>query len=117
MKDDGSEDATPFDEVIFKLVDHLAAEEKVTEEGKEDEIEEEEEEGEEGEEGGLVGYEDVTKGSGREYEVGFRYDPSANNKEEEENDDDSSSEDDSDDEDSIFSKGMRNAADSEDEED
>ena len=114
--DESSDESTQFDEVIFKLVDHLAAEEKVVEEGMEDAIEEVEEEGDEevDEHGVVIGRENVTKGSGREYEVGFSYDPSAKNTTNK--DDSSSGGEDSDEEDTIFSKGMHGAVDSDDDE-
>jgi len=50
--DEDDDESTAFDEVIFKLVDHIAAEEKVTEEGQEDAIEEHEEEEKVGNEDG-----------------------------------------------------------------
>ena len=112
--DENSDEASTFDEVIFKLVDHLAAEEKVTEKGKEDEVEEEDSDEEEA--GVVVGREDVTKGSGREYEVGFGYDPSKNMKNKNQNDNEEEESEDSDDDD-IFNRGMQNAADSDDDDD
>jgi tetratricopeptide (TPR) repeat protein len=104
VNDDDDDDATPFDEVIFTLVDHIAAEEKVVEEGEEDVIEEVE--------AGTT----AVKGSGREYEVGFSYTPGQfwpKNNENKDNDDS----DDEEDEDVIFSSKLANAADSSEDED
>ena len=64
----------------------------------------------------LTGKEDLTQGSGREYEVGFRYDPSSSGKVGGEGGDSESETDSDDDNDLIFRKGMQNAADSSDEE-
>ena len=113
--DENSDEASTFDEVIFKLVDHLAAEEKVTEKGKEDEVEEEDSDEEEA--GIVIGREDVTKGSGREYEVGFGYDPSKNMKNKNSNDNEEEEESEDSDDDDIFNRRMQNAADSDDDDD